>query len=90
MELKELQDQEQRQHSVIMRGFGTNDVDLAKKKFEDICLFLNIDVIELSELIRIGDTALFRRKIRDKEKRLLLLSEVKKVRLSDNYKSVYI
>ena len=44
----------------------------------------------MSELVRIGDTALFRGNIRDKEKRLLLLSEVKKLRLSDNYKSVYI
>ena len=39
IELKKLQDQERRQHSVILRGFRTNDGDLVKKSFRIFAYF---------------------------------------------------
>ena len=42
IELKELQEQERRQCSVVLRGFNSNNQDLARRKFVDICELLGI------------------------------------------------
>ena len=86
----ELQKQEQRQHSLILRGFQTGDEGHARRKFKEICLFLNVGSIELSNLSKIGTTRLFRAKILNREKRLLLLRSAINLKTSEQYRSAYI
>ena len=61
-----------------------------EKKFDNICLLLNVGKVLLSGLFRIGETGLFRVKIEDKDKRSFLLSRVKELRSSEAFRSVYI
>ena len=89
MELKGLQEQERRQCSVVLRGFNSNNQDLVRRKFVDICELLGIGHIELSGSTGIENTGLFRAKIMNKEQRFLL-SRVKELRNSEAYRSIYI
>ena len=71
-----------------LRGFDTDDELVVKKKFEDICLFLNVGTIELSRLAKVRNTRLYRAEILDREQRILLLRNVKGLKDSQLYKSV--
>ena len=90
MELKELQEQEKRQNSVVLRGFQTDDDRLLRRKLDDVCLFLEVGTVEFSDFVKIGNTGLFRAKIRDREQRIVLLNNVKRLRNSEQYRSLYI
>ena len=72
IELRELHEQEKRQCSVVLRGFSSTSQEVVKRKFVDICVLLNVGNIELSGLSRIEETGLFRAKIMDKEKTIII------------------
>ena len=77
IELKELQELDRSQCSVILRGFQVENKVAVMRRLAEICMFLNVGNVELREAVRLGDTGLFRAKILNKEKRFLLLSRVK-------------
>ena len=88
VKLRELYEQEKRQSSVIPRSFNSANPDIVKK-YNDICVLLNVGQISLSGLSQVEATSLFRAKIEDK-KRSFLLSRVKELRSSEAFRSVYI
>ena len=45
IELRELQEREKRQNSVVLRGFQTDDDRLSQQKL-DVCLFLDVGTME--------------------------------------------
>ena len=89
-ELRELYEQEKRQCSIILRGFQTEDVEGIRNEVRKIYLILNVDVVELDGLVKIGNTGLFRAKELHKDLRSALLSNAKNLRRIDQYESVYI
>ena len=55
----------------------------------EICEYLNVGTVELCDIVRINEV-LFRAKILNRESKLKLLSEVKKLKNSERYSSIYI
>ena len=89
IELRELQEQQRRQNSFVLRSFQTNDI-LLRRMFSNIYSFLGVGIMELSSVVKIGNTGLFRAKILDRGQRMVLMNNVKRVRQSEQYKSMYI
>ena len=90
VELRELHEQDRRHDSIVLRGFRTGSAETLREKFMRACLALDVGEVELTGLVRIGDTSLFRAKVLDREQRRTLLDCAKNLRHLDEFKSVYI
>ena len=89
IELRELQERERRQNSIVLRGCQTDNDRLLRRKL-DVCLFLDVGTVEFSDFVNIGNTGLFRAKIRDREQRMVLLNNVMRLKNSEQYRFLYI
>lgn len=58
-----LREQERCQPSIVLRGFWTGCEEVVKEKFAKVCLALDIGDVQLSGLVSIGKTCLFRAKV---------------------------
>ena len=73
-----------------MRGFDCESVNDVCEKFNNICQVLNIGIIEVTDIVQIGDKRLFRAKVLNDEKRKELLLVAKKLKSLKEYEKVYI
>ena len=90
-ELREMDDQSRRKRSVILRGFGSANVREAVQKVEQICDYLSIQGVNLSDVSAIrGCRGMFRAKILDDLKRQDLLSAVAGLKDSSDFRTMYI
>lgn len=89
-DVKEIYEREKRKKSIIMRGFSCECVDDAVVKFNHICGLLELGQIELSEVVKIGDTGLFRAKVLNDTNRLKLLMSTKKLKNISGFERVYV
>ena len=63
---------------------------MIRNEVRKICIILNVDVVELDGLVKIGNTGLFRAKVLDKDLRSALLINARNLRRIGQYESVYI
>ena len=89
-QVRELREREKRADSVVLRGLGNISLEEVKTKFEGICHELQVPLIPLTGLTRIGAGDLYRAKIASKEQRQSLLLKVSALRNSQVYSRVYI
>ena len=87
--VREVREREKRKESVILRGFGQVDPGKLKDKVREICSFLNVQEVELVDIFRINQD-LYRANIVNRQARLNVLSQAKRLRNSDMYKRHYI
>ena len=74
----------------MLWGFQTDDELVFRRMFSDICSFLDVGTMELSSVVKIGNTGLFRAKNLNRGQKMVLMNNVKRLRQSEQYKSVYI
>ena len=67
--VREVNERENRECSIILRGFGCNSVNDACDKFKGVSQVLNVGSVELNDVIKIGDKRLFRAKMLNDDKR---------------------
>ena len=88
--MREVNERDKRKCSVILRGFNCNNVGAVSAKFGEICQALEIGSVELSDVRKVGNSALFRAKILDDEKRRELLMAAKKLKSMLGHENVYV
>ena len=66
-------EREKRTDSIILRGFGTDSVEVVKGRFTDICSTLTVESVDLIDVKSIGSSNLFRARTADPDKRRNLL-----------------
>ena len=89
-EVRELNERGKRKCSIIFRGFDRESVNDDCENFKNICQVLNVGIIELDDIVQIGDRRLFLAKILNDEKRKELLLVAKKLKGLQEYEKVYI
>ena len=92
-EVRELNERDKRKCSIILQGFDCESVNDVCEKFNSICQVLNVGIIELNDIVQIGDRRLFgdrRARILNDEKRKELLLVAKKLKSLKEYEKVYI
>ena len=72
-EVKEVNERDKRKCSVILRRFNCNSVGAVRANFGEICQAFEVGFVELSDVKKVGNRALFHAKILDDEKRRELL-----------------
>ena len=87
LKLRELREQDRRSNSTILKGFTEENVT---EKFSELCNFLGVGSIPLSDLTEIRGMEICRAKINDKKKRKELLNKVKLLRFRQEYKRFYV
>ena len=90
-ELRELDDQNRRKQSIILRGFRVQTVEMVKTKFSSVCKSLGLGTIVLSDVSAIpGVGGLFRAKVTNDSDRYKLLASAKNLRDHSEFNSIYI
>ena len=88
-QIREIRERDKRKESIILRGFGNLSEQQLREKFVQVCEFLNVGRIEVTNLTVIGE-GLYRANIVDREVRFGLLSQVSRLKGSQLYSSLYI
>ena len=90
-ELRELQEQQKRRSSLVIRGLGARSADAAVQAFEQVTDFLIHQKVSLTDVVRIpSETDLYRGKVCDDDVRKLILDRAKQLKDSDRFGSVFI
>ena len=88
-EVRELYEREKRKTSIILRGVGEVTVEEAEGIFADICNYLEVGRVALTDVVRVAPSV-FRGKIGDDQRRYALLAEAPRLRTSQSYRNVYV
>ena len=90
-ELRELQEQQKRRTSIIIRGLGASSASEAVTKFEAVSDHLIHQRVTLTDVVKIpSENDLYRGKVSDDELRKLILDSCRQLRHSDRFGSVFI
>ena len=90
-ELRELQEQQKRRSSLVIRGLGAHSANAAIQAFEQVTDFLIHQRVSLTDVVRIpSETDLYRGKVCDDDARKLILDRAKQLKDSDRFGSVFI
>ena len=89
-EVREVNEREKRTFSIILRGFDCNSVSAVRDKFKGVCQVLNVDTVELSDVVKIGDRKLFHAKVLDEDKRRELLAVANRLKSKKGFENLYI
>ena len=77
--VREINERDKRKQSVVLRGLGDVSVEEAAHRFGDVCTFLGVGNVSITEIVKIGNS-LFRGTIGNDENRLRLLSESRRLK----------
>ena len=89
-QVRELREREKRADSIVIRGLGDISLEEVNTKFEGMCQELQIPLIPLTGLTKIGAGDLYRARIACKEQRQNLLLKVSALKNSQTFSRVYI
>ena len=90
-ELRELQEQQKRRTSLVIRGLKARTADAAVLAFQQVSEFLTNQKVSLTDVVRISsETDLYRGKVADDDIRKLILDRAKQLKDSDHFGSVFI
>ena len=87
--IREISEREKRKDTLVFRGFRADDAPQMISRFREVCLYLDVGHIELSEVVKINNS-LFRAKIPNARDRLRLLAETRRLKGSDQYGRAFI
>ena len=88
--LRELREREKRSNSIMLRGLQTASTSAARDIFRKICDLLDVGIVELSEMVRVGPNNLFRATVINADLRREVLMRSHELRRSDNFARVYV
>ena len=77
--VREINEREKRKNSIILRGLGDVSVEDASNKFNDLCTFLALENIVMTDIVKVGNH-LFRGTVAAVESRMRLLSEARRLK----------
>ena len=90
-ELRELQEQQKRRSSLVIRGLGAGSAAEATKRFETVSEHLINQKVTLTDVVKIpSESDLYRGKIADDSVRKLILDKAKHLKNSARFDSVFI
>ena len=89
-QVRELREREKRADSIVIRGLGNISLEEVNTKFESMCQELQVPLIPLTGLTKIGAGDLYRARIANKEQRQSLLLKVSALKNSQTFSRVYI
>ena len=90
-ELRELQEQQKRRSSLIIRGLGADSAGAAVRAFEEVSEFLLNQRVTLTDVVQIpSESDLFRGKVADDSTRRLILDRAKQLKDTTRFGSVFI
>lgn len=90
-ELRELQEQQKRRSSLVIRGLGASSASSAITAFEHVSEFLTNQKVTLTDVVRIpSESDLFRGKVTDDATRRLILEKAKMLKDTARFGSVFI
>ena len=89
-QVRELREREKRADSIVIRGLGNIALEEVNIKFESICQELQIPLISLTGLTKMGAGDLYRARIACKDQRQNLLLKVSALKNSQTFSRVYI
>ena len=90
-ELRELQEQQKRRSSLVIRGLGAGSASAAIAAFEHVSEYLINQKVTLTDVVRIpSESDLFRGKVPDDSARRLILDKAKQLKESPRYGFVFI
>ena len=90
-ELRELQEQQKRRSSLVIRGLGAGTASAAISAFEQVSQYLTNQKVTLTDVVRIpSESDLFRGKVTDDDARRLILEKSKQLKDAPRYGSVFI
>ena len=90
-ELRELQEQQKRRSSLVIRGLGAHSASAAVQAFEHVTEFLIDRKVTLTDVIQIpSETDLYRGKVIDDNTRKLILDKARQLKHSSQFSSVFI
>ena len=87
--IREISEREKRKDTLVFRGFRADDAQQMTSRFREVCLYLEVGHIQLSEVVKINNS-LFRAKVSNASDRLRLLAEARKLKNSDQYRRAFI
>lgn len=88
-DVRELYEREKRKSSIVIRGAGNIPVDQVQSVFDRICSHLGVGSVVLVGVVRVNPS-LFRARIEDGQQRFRILGEARKLRHSQEFRSVYV
>ena len=89
-QVRELREREKRKDSVVIRGFSNINEDTLVNNINTICDLLHIQPVVLSEIVRIGESNMYRARIADSDSRTALLARCHQLRPTEEFRNVYI
>ena len=90
-ELRELQEQQKRRSSLVIRGLGADSAGAAVRAFEEVTEFLIDQKVTLTDVVRISsESDLYRGKVADDATRKLILDRAKQLKDAAQFGSVFI
>ena len=90
-QVREVNERERRRESIIIRGLPDVDIDQVIATFSDISQLLLKRTVRLEDVVCIDPRkGLYRGKVTDNDDRRAIVSESRKLKQSDNFKSVFI
>ena len=88
-DVRELYEREKRKASIVIRGIVTDNAEEILDSFDRICEFLGLDVVQLTDVVRVG-SSVWRGNIADPVQRFRILSEAKRLKQSRDFSRVYV
>ena len=90
-ELRELQEQQKRRTSLVIRGLCAGSADEAVRRFETVSEYLINQKVTLTDVVKIpSESDLYRGKVLDDNTRKLILDKSKQLKNSSRFESVFI
>ena len=90
-ELRELQEQQKRRTSLVVRGLGARSAEEAVQRFEIVSDHLINQKVTLTDVVKISsESDLYRGKVTDDSARKLILDKAKQLKNSSRFESVFI
>lgn len=90
-ELRELQEQQKRRTSLVVRGLGARSAEEAVQRFETVSDHLINQKVTLTDVVKISsESDLYRGKVADDGARKLILDKAKQLKNSSRFESVFI
>ena len=90
-ELRELQEQQKRRASLVIRGLGADSAGAAVRAFEEVTEFLIDQKVTLTDVVRIpSESDLYRGKVADDATRKLILDRAKQLKDAAQFGTVFI
>ena len=86
--LREIYERDKRKQSIVLRGFKSRSVGEVGREFDEVCDHLGLRV-SLTSVHQIKE-GLFRADVLDREKRLKLLFEAKRLRNSERFRRTFV